>query len=330
MKLFLRNILMIISAMSITFFATFAASENQKAETVKKVAIVNKVVIQQTDLDREMKQVEKQFASQGKQVSKEELAKFKDRVLEDLIVEELIFQESRNKGIKIERKEVSDSLSDVKKRFPSDNEYNATLKEMQMTEAELTKKIKRGLSNKKLIDTQIIDKISIPEKDNKAFYDTHPEYFKKGEQVQASHILIKFDPKADEKAKSAAKKVITDIQAKLKKGEDFAVLAKANSTCPSSAKGGDLGFFDRGKMVKPFEEVAFKLKPGETSGIVETQYGYHIIKITDKKPESVVKFKDVKNDIIKFLKNEQSKKEIQKYIENLKTKATIERLVSAQ
>ena len=108
---------------------------------------------------------------------------------------------------------------------------------------------------------------------------------KKPEQVKASHILVKVDAGADEAKKAEARKKIQEIQQKVKAGGDFEALATENSDCPSKAKGGDLGFFERGQMVKPFEEAAFALKPGEVSGIVETQFGYHIIKVQEKKDE---------------------------------------------
>jgi peptidyl-prolyl cis-trans isomerase C len=110
------------------------------------------------------------------------------------------------------------------------------------------------------------------------------------EQVHARHILVKVDPKADATQKAAARKKIEDIQKQLKNGEDFSELAKKASDCPSNAKGGDVGYFGRGQMVKPFEDAAFSLKPGEVSGIVETEFGLHLIKVMDKKPEKIMDY----------------------------------------
>jgi parvulin-like peptidyl-prolyl isomerase len=108
---------------------------------------------------------------------------------------------------------------------------------------------------------------------------------KRFEQVKASHILIKVDAKADEAKKTEARKKIKDVQQKLKDGGDFAALAKEYSEGPSNVKGGDLGYFGRGQMAKPFEDAAFALKLNEISDVVETRFGYHLIKVYDKKSE---------------------------------------------
>jgi peptidyl-prolyl cis-trans isomerase C len=104
------------------------------------------------------------------------------------------------------------------------------------------------------------------------------------------------------------------------------VLAKEFSECPSNIKGGDLGYFGRGKMVKPFEDAAFALKTGEVSDIVETRFGYHLIKVVDKKPASVMGYEDVKDQVGQFLKKQKTGKELKGYIEELRKKAVIEKV----
>ena len=127
-------------------------------------------------------------------------------------------------------------------------------------------------------------KIDVTENDANNYYSGNPKEFETPEQVKASHILIASDTSDtsvdpnDAKAKALAK--AEQLLAQLKDGADFAELAKANSTCPSASKGGDLGFFSKGDMVAPFEEAAFALEPGQLSDIVETKFGYHIIKRT--------------------------------------------------
>jgi peptidyl-prolyl cis-trans isomerase C len=137
---------------------------------------------------------------------------------------------------------------------------------MNLTEADLRFQFERDLAIRKLLDDQIGGKITVSEKESRAYYDSNLESFKKPEQVRASHILIKVDPGADEAKKAEARTKIESLQAKLKKGEDFGALAKEYSEGPSGPKGGDLGFFGRGQMVKPFEEAAFSMKPGQVSG----------------------------------------------------------------
>ena len=144
------------------------------------------------------------------------------------------------------------------------------------------------------------------------------------QKLKASHILIKVKPDASEAEKAEAMKKIKAAQEKLKKGDDFAEVAKASSEGPTATKGGDLGYFGRGQMVGPFEETAFSLEPGKVSDVVKTQFGYHIIKAVDKKPETTIPFETVKPRIEQYLKQEEVQKEVKKYIDNLRKEAKVE------
>jgi peptidyl-prolyl cis-trans isomerase D len=140
----------------------------------------------------------------------------------------------------------------------------------------------------------------------KSYYDQHKDdRFTEQEQVHTSHILIPVAPDADDAAKAAARKKAEDILAKVKAGGDFAALAKENSGDPGSAtKGGDLGFFPRGRMVGPFEEAAFSLAPGTVSEIVESPFGFHIIKVEEKNPGGPQPIEKVRDQIVSTLTDE--------------------------
>jgi peptidyl-prolyl cis-trans isomerase D len=140
----------------------------------------------------------------------------------------------------------------------------------------------------------------------KAYYDDHrDDRFTEQEQVRASHILISVPPDADDAAKAAARKKAEDVLAKAKAGGDFAALAKENSGDPGSAsKGGDLGFFPRGRMVPQFEEVAFTLEPGTISEIVESPFGLHIIRVDEKKAGGPQPIEQVREQIVTTLTDE--------------------------
>jgi len=159
----------------------------------------------------------------------------------------------------------------------------------------------------------------------RAYYDGHRDFFKQPERIRASHILIKVDPKADVAQKAAARRQLEQIQQKLAAGEDFASLARQYSQGPSSSRGGDLGFFRRGQMVKPFEDAAFALKPGEVSGIVETPFGYHLIKVLEKKPETIATFDQSRSRIEQYLRQEKIRKQVSELVEKLKQNAVIQR-----
>jgi len=320
----LERSLRIIAIMLMLLFPTTSALGDTKTFT-EKVAAVNDIIITSQDVEQKMIEIKKQFIKQGRPVDDQQLATLKNQIIDSLIEEELLFQESQKKDIKIEQATVDASLADIQNKFNSEEDFLNFLKEINLTKADFLLKIRRGLSTRKLINTQIGENIQIPEKESQAFYNTHPEYFKIPEQVKASHILIKLESNADEATRSAALKKIKEIQKQLQNGEAFASLAQKFSEGPSNIKGGDLGYFGRGQMVKPFEDAAFTLKPGETSEIVETRFGLHLIQLTDKKPEGTIDYKDTKERIIQHLKQERMKKDIITYIQDLKKKARIEK-----
>ena len=161
----------------------------------------------------------------------------------------------------------------------------------------------------------------------KAYYDGHPEMFTQPESVRARHILIKVDPKGDDKVKAAARKKIEEIQKKIKDGGDFEALAKEFSDDTTRSQGGDLGYFSRGRMVKPFEEAAFSTPVGQVSPIVETIYGYHLIMVLDRKPAGKTSYEDAKDRIQQVLKNEKVRTQLRAYLDDVKAKADIQRFL---
>ncbi len=142
--------------------------------------------------------------------------------------------------------------------------------------------------------------------------------------MKASHILIKVSEDATPEAKAKAKARILDIKKKIEAGADFGEMAKKYSEGPSAANSGDLGYFRRGQMVKPFEEAAFALKPGEMSDVVETKFGYHLIKSIDKKEASVVPFDQLKTRITMYLQQDKMRKAVSAFIDSLRAKSTIQ------
>ena len=317
----------LLAAVSLVSFV-MPTSAGEKKIPDGAVASVNGVVITQDVFDKEMAHVRSQFARSGRPLSESQSADIKKRILETLINRELLYQESQHKDIKIEDKEVNEQFDIVKKRFPSEKAYKETLLKANITEAELKSDIREGLAIQQFVDKYLAQDVKVSETDVKDFYKNNPNMFTRPEQVKASHILIKVEPQADEATKDKANKKIKEVQKKLQAGQDFASLASEFSEGPSNVNGGDLGYFSRGHMLKPFEEAAFNLKTGEVSDIVETSAGYHLIKVVDRKPESVVGYDDVKDKIAQHLEQEKRGRAVKADIEKLKEKAVIERFVA--
>jgi peptidyl-prolyl cis-trans isomerase C len=206
----------------------------------------------------------------------------KKELLDSMIVRELVLEQAKKDGIDTS-KEVVARLEDVKKRV--------------IVEAFVRKKIEQD--------------VKISDDEMKKFYDQNKDKFKSGEQIRASHILVK-----DEKTAQ-------DILAQLKKGASFEDLARKNSTDASAAKGGDLGWFAKGSMVPDFEKAAFSLKEGELSNVVKTPYGYHIIKVTGKRPAGARSFEEVKDQIKASMLPAKQQEVLQQLKESLKKSAKI-------
>ena len=158
-----------------------------------------------------------------------------------------------------------------------------------------------------LSPSHFLDKVTIAEKEISDFYELNQESFKNPKQIKARHILLKVSPDASESEKTETKEKALSLLKRLKDGEDFAALAKKYSQDPAASKGGDLGYFTRGQMVKPFEELAFSLKKGELGGPVKTQFGWHIIRVDDIKDATIKTFSEVRNQIVTTIKNDISK-----------------------
>ena len=185
--------------------------------------------------------------------------------------------------------------------------------------------IKMNFLANEYLKREVASKATVSGDDMKAFYDANQADFKTSEMVRARHILIKIDPTAPPQYKEKAKEKADGILKMIKEGDDFAELATELSDDPGSkTKGGDLGFFQRGRMVKQFEDVAFSLKPGEISAVVETQYGYHIIKVEEKKSPSVEPFDTVKEKINQKLLQERMKTKVNEFIDKAMQDAKVE------
>jgi len=302
----------------------FAADKKAPGD---RVAVVNGTIITQGEFDRVLGYELRRAAQSGQQIPGAQMAKIENSILDRLIVGELLFQESKKKGIQVKPETVTEQLMTIKQRFPSEAEFKKALEENNMTESKISADIKRDVAIQRLLDKEVDQKVKITDEESKTFYDKNLQLFQQPERVKASHILIKVDEGAPEEKKAEARKKIKEIQQKVQNGEDFATLAKTYSEGPSGPKGGDLGSFGRGQMVKPFEDAAFSLKPNETSDIVETRFGYHLIKVVEKQPAKKIAYADAKDRINKRLKDQKLRTERQLYFDKLKKDAKIEKFL---
>ncbi|HVO31550.1 MAG TPA: peptidylprolyl isomerase [bacterium] len=305
--------------------AKAAAAPVDDAKMPDVVATVNGTAIKKGDLQNAVESVKAQMQMVGTQVPADRKDEMYRGLLDDLIATELLAQEAKTRAIPVSDKDVDDFVSGFKDRFPSEQVFQNALKEQGITEVQLRSDVRKQLGIKKLLEKEVMSKVTVSDKDAKKFYDENPDKFQEPEQVHAAHVLVTVDKGADDKTKAEKKKEATQVLADAKAGKDFAQLAKDHSGDPGSKdKGGDLGFFPRGEMVKAFEDAAFALKnPGDLSDVVETPYGFHVIKLVERKPSHVVPFDDVKKDIGDFMKEKKAGELAKGYVDGLRKKAQV-------
>jgi len=290
------------------------------------VAKFGTTVITRKELDRALSVLTAQNRIQAGSTP-EEIKKAERSALDQLIFAELLYQQGLISPPADLDKQVEFKMSQNKAKFGSPAEFEAALQQSGVTEQELVEISRKDLVISSYIEKNIIPSITVTDEEIKKFYDDNKSGLAEEPQVKASHILIGVDAGATPQEKAKAKAKAEAILKEIKNGKDFAAAAKSDSTCPSKEQGGDLGFFGKGQMVPEFEKAAFALKPGEISEVVETQFGYHIIKVTEKKDAAAPKFDDIKEKIAIFLKGQKTQKAVFDYVTKLREETKVEILL---
>ena len=245
----------------------------------------------------------------------------KEIVLETMIGSEVVYQQAKKDNILPTDEQVQEQIDSFNESIKDDEDYQVELKEMGINEEFLKYQFSRDLANSN-VQAKFEDETKISTDEMKKYYEENKDDYHTN-TVTASHILLKtIDDEGNElsdEEKAKAKKKAEEALAKVKAGEDFAEVAKEYSQDSTASNGGELGTFGKGQMVSEFEDAAFAMKPGEISDIVETQYGYHIIKVTERVDEQQ-SFDDVKDEIKSTLASEK----YSEYVEKLKDDSTIE------
>jgi peptidyl-prolyl cis-trans isomerase C len=281
------------------------------------------ITIKEKDLQAETDKMIARYQAQGMPTSDEQISQLKRDVLDQMIEKELLLYAAKEKEYTVDESAVQTEIDGIRGQYPSPEEFKSALEAQGYTEESLKAEIAEYTLIQDFLDSEILSQIVVEDAATRAFYNENPQYFLQGETVTAGHILVQVTPEADDEAKAAAKAKIEEIQGRLAAGADFAQMAREYSEGPSAPSGGDLGTFERGQMVPPFEDAAFGMQPGETSGLVETQFGYHLINVRDRTDESTVDFEDAAESIVEYLRQERGSEEVQKYVDELKERITV-------
>ncbi|MEO8503260.1 MAG: peptidylprolyl isomerase [Acidobacteriota bacterium] len=262
---------------------------------------------------------------QGQQPTME----FYKAVTDQMIGTRLLYDESVAQKLTATDADVDKAYLAVRGRFKgTDQEFAAKLKESGLTDATIKQGIRENLSIRNLVTTKIAPTVTVSDADQQKFYDDNPQRMQRPEQMQLSHILISYPPNATDADKAATKKKAEGILAKIKAGGDMTQLAKENSDDPGSKEqGGELGWISKGQTLPEFETAAFALKPGETSGLVDAEYGVHIIRAKDHRPAGKVSFAEAKEQIASFLHERAMSATLRDHVTALRAKAKVEVLL---
>ena len=303
--------------------AVVAPKAEKPLELPDPVAVVDGIEIKKAELTQAFDAVIAQAGKKPEEITNAQRLEAYTAILNDIIVDKLMLKASEKQ--EVSAAEVDETFKkSVQSQFETEAKMAEELKKAGQTVEKIKTSIRTSLQEQKWIDSQIAGKDAVTEADAQDFYDKHPEYFKLPETVRASHILIALPENAKPEEIAAQEKKAKEIAEKAKKGDNFAKLAKENSEDPGSKEnGGDLDFFSRDRMVPEFADAAFKMNKGDISDPVKTQFGYHIIKVTDKKEARTVPLAEVKEKILGFLKESKHKAATEELVKTLREKATV-------
>lgn len=283
------------------------------------VAKVNGKSITRGELDFTIKNV-----VQGS-VPPERHAEVRKHYLDQLIDQELIYQKALESKVEVSPAEVGASMAKVKADFPDEKVFAAELAKDAMTPASIEAMVHHAMVIDKYMKSSIFSQVKVSQEEEAKFYAENKEKMKHPEQVRASHILLRVAANAPADQKAAQKAKALEALKKARSGSDFAALAHEYSQDPGSAqRGGDLGYFAKGSMVPAFDKAAFAMKVGAISDLVETDFGYHIIKVTDHRAEGYSPIGDVRDKIHEYLTGQKVQGEVQKLTASLRKQAKIE------
>jgi peptidyl-prolyl cis-trans isomerase C len=285
------------------------------------IADCNGDKIARAEFEKAVKAVEQRAGGSVPPEKRDELYR---GVLDDLVAYRLLKQEVVARQMTASDAEVDARIGAFKQQMGSEANFRAALQAQQLTEAKLREDAKTDILVNKLLEQEVTQKLLVKPSDIATFYEKNPDRFQQSESVRAAHILVLVPRDADEKTRAAAKARAEAALKAAKAGQDFAQLAKRYSNDASAQRGGDLGFIPKGQMVPAFEAAAFALEPGQVSDLVETQFGYHVIKALEKRPARVVPFVEAAAQIEQFLQQQQRQEKSKALVEQLRSKGKVE------
>ena len=267
------------------------------------------------------------LAAQDRAPDPASVEKLAGSALDSLIALDLLYQESQARGVQVNDAAVDEELAHNRKRFPDARAFEAAMKSSGISQADLRRDTLKTMAVNRLLEGSIWKDLHITPEQAKDFYEHNREEFRHPAEVRASHILIRVPEQASATERASAKQRAAALLDKLKAGADFADVARTGSEDPvTAAQGGDMGYLAKGDMDSAFEKAAFALGSGHLSGVVNTPYGYHIIKVTERREAGHRPLSEVQERIIQVLLQSERQQRQTDLVTQLRSQAKIEYL----
>lgn len=264
-------------------------------------ATVNGTGIKRSELDNMSKRAQEQFAKTGRPTSPQIDKNIRGSILRKMIDDEIFRQKAAKEDVKVDRIERVEALEKYKERMGGQKSFELVLKQQNLTEDQIMETVVADLQRDKLIGK--LQAIPEPtEEEIKKHYEANKGFYTQPEKVRVRHILLKLaDNEPQEKAALVLKKA-NEVLKEAQKGGSFEALVQKYSEGPSTAQGGDIGFFGRGQMDKPFEDAAFNAPLKTPVGPVKTAFGYHILYVEEKTPSKPAELAEVRDRAVELIK----------------------------
>jgi peptidyl-prolyl cis-trans isomerase C len=311
-----------LAAIGAVMIASFGSAQTAPAGPVNPLVMtVNGDEVRAAEISLMMQNIQGFLISQGQQPTEEQIFQMaSQRVVE----QKLLAQEARRQGLKPDEQQVSQMMQMTEQQVGGRENLAQALAGAGSTVDQLEAVFREMELNRVFIAERIEPTVKVTDEEVSALYNERPEMFERAEQVHARHILFTVEEGADEITDAAARSNAEKARQRAIAGEDFAELAKELSQGPSAPRGGDLGYFEKGRMVPAFADAAFALEPGQISPVVKTRFGYHVIKVEDRKPAEKVSFEEAAPEIREMLSNQKTVEATAKLVETLGESADIQ------
>jgi parvulin-like peptidyl-prolyl isomerase len=287
------------------------------------VAKVNETVLTVRDLEEAFNKLIPAASFHGR-LSDEKREAYRSRAVEQMITDELLFQEGERMALKVDRKEIKEARGKTIKRLGGKKHFKAALKQAGLTDSEYREKLRRNFLIEKTLKVEVTDKAQVSDDEARKHYDDNRAGFKRPEARRLRHVLISVAPNATGEEWETRKERAEEALRKIKDGEDMASVAWDYSDGPYRVKGGDLGLLHKGRLAAKLENAVVELKAGEISGIIQTIYGYHIVKVEEVKEPEQLEFEDVRQKIKRKIKARRSEELQDALSKRLRADAQIE------